>query len=38
LDVRHNDEGLGKRSRWAFFSSLLVIPLRVVTPQDLSGR
>ena len=24
LDVRRNDEGLGKRSRWAFFSSLLV--------------
>jgi hypothetical protein len=22
LDVRHNAEGRGKRSRWAFFSSL----------------
>ena len=26
LDVRRNDEGLGKRSRWAFFSGLLVRP------------
>ena len=25
LDVRRNDEGLGKRSRWAFFSNLLEI-------------
>ena len=24
LDVRRNDEGLGKRSRWAFFSGLLM--------------
>jgi hypothetical protein len=24
LDVRRNDEGLGKRSRWAFFISLLI--------------
>jgi hypothetical protein len=23
LDVRRNDEGLGERRRWAFFSSLL---------------
>jgi hypothetical protein len=28
LDVRHNDEGRGKRSRWAFFSSLLNYPRR----------
>jgi hypothetical protein len=24
FDVRHNDEGLGKRSRWTFFSSLKI--------------
>jgi hypothetical protein len=35
LDVRRNDEGLGKRSRWAFFSSLLMYIFMVCKRSDL---
>ncbi len=31
VDVRRNDEGGGKRSRWAFFNSLLDL---VDSPED----
>ena len=37
LDVRRNDEGLGKRRRWAFFSSVLsycLILIRVKMPAS----
>ena len=35
LDVRRNDEGLGKRSRWAFFSRLLMYIFMVCERSDL---
>ena len=33
LDVRRNDEGRGKRSRWVFLSSLLENHLRKVSSK-----